>query len=303
VALALTTVLASMATGPFGAYHFQTFNPFGLIGNLLALPFVSLVVMPAAVFGVLLYPLGLDALAWNLMGLATQPVLWVSHLVAGWHGSTVVIPAFGSTALLLLALALILATLLTTWLRLLAALPFAIGLSLAATPERPDIFIDRAGAGVAARAADGRLAVMGRPSAFVLEQWLRADGDGRKTDDATLRSGAACDAGGCTITLPDGRTLAWSQMPDTISEDCRRADLVITPRLWRGSCAALMVDRTTLDRHGAMAIHAEPSGLRATTVRGPGSGRPWHPKPRQTTPAMSTPPEDVEPRFSIDAAD
>ena len=46
-ALVATTLVASLATAPFGTFHFQTLNPFGLIGNALALPLVSLVVMPA----------------------------------------------------------------------------------------------------------------------------------------------------------------------------------------------------------------------------------------------------------------
>ena len=43
-------------------------NPYGLIGNALALPLVSLVVMPSAVLGVLAYPFGLDRPVWQLMG-------------------------------------------------------------------------------------------------------------------------------------------------------------------------------------------------------------------------------------------
>ncbi|WP_230533749.1 ComEC/Rec2 family competence protein [Microvirga roseola] len=54
--LLTTTLIASIATAPFAAYHFQTLNPYGLIGNALALPLVSLVVMPSAVLGVLAYP-------------------------------------------------------------------------------------------------------------------------------------------------------------------------------------------------------------------------------------------------------
>ena len=60
VGLATTTLVASIATAPFAAYHFQTLNPLGLVGNALALPLVSLVVMPSAVLGVLAYPFGLD---------------------------------------------------------------------------------------------------------------------------------------------------------------------------------------------------------------------------------------------------
>src|SRR5918993_48017 len=38
--LVTTTLVASIATAPFAAYHFQSLNPYGLIGNALALPLV-----------------------------------------------------------------------------------------------------------------------------------------------------------------------------------------------------------------------------------------------------------------------
>mgnify|MGYP000592552470 CR=1 FL=1 len=57
------------------------------------------IVMPAAVFGVLAYPFGLDAPAWWLMGAASGVVLKVAHWVASLDHSTVTIPAFGPAAL------------------------------------------------------------------------------------------------------------------------------------------------------------------------------------------------------------
>src|SRR4051794_22494177 len=35
-----TTLVATLATGPFSAFHFQNLNPYGLIGNALTLPLV-----------------------------------------------------------------------------------------------------------------------------------------------------------------------------------------------------------------------------------------------------------------------
>lgn len=284
----ITSVLAALATGPFAAYHFQTYNPFGLLGNMLALPFVSLIVMPAAVAGALLYPLGLDAIAWWVMGLATEPVLGVSRFVSSLGGSTQVIPAYGVSAVSSFGMAVILLTLLSTWLRALAILPLAIGAALAANPPRADIFIDREAAGVAARSANGQLAIMGRPGSFVLEQWLKADGDNRKPDNLSVRQGASCDPGGCIVRLPGGKTVSWSRDPLTISEDCARADLVVTPLRWDGACAALMVDRRTLDRFGSVSVRSVPGGLVASTSRNPDAPRPWSRKDT-SRPASSGP--------------
>ncbi|MGL4441583.1 MAG: ComEC/Rec2 family competence protein, partial [Bosea sp. (in: a-proteobacteria)] len=292
----ITSVLAALATGPFAAFHFQTYNPFGLLGNMLALPFVSLVVMPAAVAGALLYPLGLDAIAWWVMGLATEPVLGVSRFVAGLGGSTQVIPAYSVLAVSAFGLALVLATLFSTWLRVLAILPLAIGVTSAGSPQRADVFIDREAAGVAARSTGGRLAVMGRPGSFVLEQWLKADGDNRKPDDVSVRQGAACDEGGCIVILPGGKSVAWSRDPVSISDDCTRADLVVTPMRWDGACAALMVDRRTLDRFGSISVRSTQQGLVATTSRNPDAPRAWSrkelPRPTTATPTATVPMPD-----------
>ncbi len=94
------------------------------------------------------------------MGLATGPVLRVSAFVAGLGGSTQGVPAFGLTALSCLDVALLTITLLTTWLRWRGAIPLLAGLALGVQPVRPDIYIDREGNGVAARARHGNLAAM-----------------------------------------------------------------------------------------------------------------------------------------------
>ncbi|WP_066469336.1 ComEC/Rec2 family competence protein [Bosea sp. WAO] len=276
VGIIVTTLLATAATAPFGVYHFQTFNPFGLLGNALALPFVSLIVMPAAVFGVLAYPFGLDWPAWALMGWASGLVLRLAHWVAGIERSTVVLPAFDAAALALFALALLWLTLWTTALRFLAALPLCAGLALASDPTRPDILIERDGSGILVRGAEGRLVLAGKPSRFVLAQWLHADGDSRSPDDPALREGAACDARGCVIRLRDGRSVAYTRDRVAIVEDCQRADLVVTPLHANGTCTARLIDRAALTRDGATALGpSRGNSWRAYTAEDATRLRPW----------------------------
>lgn len=288
----VTTVLATGATAPFSIYHFQTLNPYGLIGNSLALPFISLVVMPAAVIGVLAYPFGLDGLAWSAMGWATVPFLAVARWVAGIERSTVVVPAFGAGAVLLLAFALLWVTLWTTRLRYLAVIPFVLGALVAANPRRADIFIDRDGAGALVRARNGHLVIVGKPSGFTTAQWLAADGDNRKPADQTLREAATCDAQGCVVTLAGGRTLSFiSTSRAAIAEDCERADIVITPMTWRSHCRAQLVDRQMLDRHGTMTMTASIAGWGLKGQRGDVVDRPWLRKPRQPPTGQASAPQ------------
>lgn len=296
----VTTLLATAATAPFGAYHFQTFNPFGLLGNALALPFVSLIVMPAAVFGVLAYPFGLDWPAWAAMGLASDLVLKLAHWVATIDHSTLVIPAFGIPALICFSLALLWGALWTTKLRLLAVLPLATGVAVAAKPERPDILIERDGSGVAVRGMDGRLVIAGKPSAFTVQQWLNADGDNRPPTDASLRQGAACDTQGCVVRSGTGRSIAYARERVAVIEDCRRADLVVTPIPWSAPCGARLVDRQALTRDGAISLIAGTSGWRSLEAERRGVDRPWlrkkpaPPAAPPATPSSEAPPQEPE---------
>jgi competence protein ComEC len=217
------------------------------------------------------------------MGLAVAGVLRVSEWVGGLSGSTVLVPAFGAGALALLALALLVLTLLSSPLRWAAVLPAACGVGLAATAERSDVLIDRAGSGAAVRGADGRLAVLGRPSSFVVEQWLKADGDRRSPDDPTLRAAARCDALGCNIADAGGRVVALVSNRRALLEDCERATAVLTPLTIPPTCRAhLVIDGRFLATYGATAVRWTSSEAVITTARRPELNRPWMRLPVQT---------------------
>jgi competence protein ComEC len=275
-----TTLVAQIATAPFATYHFQTVQPFGLVGNALTLPLVSLAVMPSAVLGILAYPFALDQPVWWAMGLAVRGMLTISTWIAGFGSAVLVVPAFGAGALGLLASALIILTLPASSLRWLGLCPATIGIVLATFPERNDIYIDREGAGAAIRERNGQLAILGRPPPFVLGQWLKADGDGRRAEEISAFRGARCDGLGCTLTTPDGRSLALVTDKRALPEDCARTEILITRQATPPGCgAALILDRDFLAAHGATAIRLARDGPVITTVKRPGDSVPWRATP------------------------
>ena len=282
-----TTLVAQVATAPFATYHFQTVQPFGLVGNALTLPLVSLVVMPSAVIGILAYPFALDRPVWWLMGQAVGGMLAISSWIAGFERATVVLPAFGTGALAAMTAGLLLATLPASRLRWLAVPPLLLGFGLAALPDRQDLYVDRQGWGAAVRGPDGRLAALGSPSGFVLEQWLKADGDGRRPDRAAgAGPGGRCDRLGCTARLPDGRAVALIRDRRAFPEDCARAAVVITSLAAPSTCTGpLVIDRRVLATHGAVALRADGNGFTMRAARGDGRSLPW--RPRAAAPAGS----------------
>ncbi|CAH1673057.1 MULTISPECIES: ComEC/Rec2 family competence protein [unclassified Chelatococcus] len=257
--LTTTTTVATIATAPFSAYHFQTLNPFGLLGNAMALPLIELAVMPLSVLGVFASFFELDRPVWWLIGQATVPVLASARAVAELERSRVIVPAFDVGALGVMVIAILWVTLWTTALRWLALLPAVIGLVMAHGTSRPDIYIDRGASGLALRVSDGRLVILGKPSGFVLEQWLRADGDGRAIEDPSLRHGTLCDPLGCTARLKSGQVIAFVRDKRAFPEDCKRAAVIVSPLPATRTCeAGTIIDRRVLDRSGAIMLTLDP---------------------------------------------
>jgi competence protein ComEC len=293
----LTTLLAEAATGPFSAFHFQRFQPLGLIGNALTIPLIESLAMPIGFIGVFAIPFGLDGPFWKVMGYSVDLMLYVSNLVASTPFATRALPAISVTSVLFLSFGLLWLTLWSTRLRLLGILPALIGIAIALTGTRPDIVIARDGLSLAARGPDGRLAVMGKgASAFVVAQWLSADGDMRQPTDASVRRGPLCNATGCITKLHDGKPLTLTLRERDLAEDCKLAIVLVTPLDAPADCKALTVDKTRSALLGSVELFPDASG--SYTVKGArraGYDRPWSPKPIVTAPPIDTAPATAEP--------
>ena len=83
LAVFVTSLVAGVATAPYSAFHFNMLGQYGLVANMLAMPAMGLVVMPAAVVALFLAPLGLDGLGFTVMGWGVGYVLAVAEWVAG----------------------------------------------------------------------------------------------------------------------------------------------------------------------------------------------------------------------------
>ena len=80
--LALASFVAGLATTPYASFHFHRAAPYGVIANLLAMPVVSVEVMPMGILGLLAMPFGFDAIFWKLMGAGID---WMMTWRYGWR--------------------------------------------------------------------------------------------------------------------------------------------------------------------------------------------------------------------------
>src|SRR3989337_1985202 len=88
----VTTLVAATGIAPFAVYHFHRMTHYGLIANLVAVPLVSLLIMPMAVLSLIAMPFGLEAWPLQAMGLGIELMVATGKWVASWPGAVATLP-------------------------------------------------------------------------------------------------------------------------------------------------------------------------------------------------------------------
>ena len=274
--LALASFVAGLATTPYAAFHFHRAAPYGVIANLLAMPVVSVEVMPMGILGLLAMPFGFDAIFWKLMGAGIDWMDDVALWVASLPGAVGHVRAFGTGPLLVGTAAILLLCLLRTPLRWSGAVLALVASMWALNTPLPDVLVSGDGQAAAVRGADGRLAVLYNVrDSFAIKEWLAANEDARTIKDASLRNGVRCDAAGCIGRLGDGRLISFALSMEAFAEDCARAAVVVSARAAPGDCAATLIDRKAWRANGAIALRWIGDRFALSAARPPGYERPW----------------------------
>ncbi len=255
----LSTVIASLAVAPFGAYHFHRSQQYALLANLIAVPICNLIVMPAALMTLVMLPFGLEAIPLSLMAKGIEMMSATAYWVASLPGAVAHIPKISETSFALMIAGGLWLTLWQTRWRALGLIAIGGGVLIAGGGAKPDILVGRSGDLVAVRGSDGNLAANGpRAGSFELQRWLDSDGDARRPADVLRAQGFACDGAGCTATT-HGLRVAVSRHPSALIEDCVKSEIVISgpPRPAGCTRPLLVLDRAALKRDGTHAIYLE----------------------------------------------
>lgn len=175
IGLAMTALIAGLATGIFSSFHFHQLAGYGVLGNVLAMPVVTFLVMPLALLSMLLMPYGLEWLPLSGLGQSIEIVVYLANWVADLGGEfktgkpTKIVTG-------LLVVGFIIFVLLRSLIRYLGLLFISLGLllSLILQVKTPDVFISEDGKLIGVR-VDQKINVnRSRPSTFILGQWQSA---------------------------------------------------------------------------------------------------------------------------------
>lgn len=129
-----------------------------------------------------------------------------------------------------------------------------------------------------------------RANMFGAAQWLASDADRRKPDAQDIAGKGRCDRSGCIGRMRDGRILALLLSRAALTEDCGRADIVVTALQAAAYCKGpeLVIDRDWLKVRGAARGFLQTDGtMRFETSLSPLADRPWSPLPAGTVRAAA----------------
>ena len=279
--LSLTSLIAGFATSGFAAFHFHRIAGFGLLGNLLAMPVFTFIVMPAGVVALCLMPFGLDQPALWVMSAGLDLMFAVADRVEAAPGALQPVIAAPGWVLPLYACGFVTLLLGRGLVRGGGAALALVALGLWSLTPAPDLFVSeeavvvtRAPPGPQGPSADWT-ASSTRRGRFAVRVFLEQ----RAARAPAVLADQQCDDLGCTAQAP-GLRYAVLESAEDWAEDCGRAGLVVLttalPRWLKTRCAAPVVDSETLRQRGGTLIWTEDGTIvRMQSVSAPGGDRPW----------------------------
>lgn len=282
--LLLSSFVAAGVTSPIAAAHFNRTAQYGLLANLLAVPVMGTLVMPAGVIAAVLAPIGLAGPALWVMGIGTAWMLHVASFVAGLGGAVSAILLPPAAVVPLMGFGATLAVL--SWRRGLsfrrltaAAAGVAGGLAMLVASgllwlgaSRPLILVAPEGEAVGLMTSAGRAVSKPSGGGFVISTWLLEDGDTADQRQSAARPGWTGDRRDRRADLPHGWQI-WhftgKGSGQRAGPACRPQRILVATERITGlpeTPPCLVLDPPRLRRSGAVAIEVTPEGPRLRSV-------------------------------------
>ncbi|ALG90560.1 MULTISPECIES: ComEC/Rec2 family competence protein [Actibacterium] len=279
LAVFISSAVAGAATAPIGAAHFNQIAQYGLLANVLTVPLMGALVIPAAVLAAVLAPFGLSFVGLEIMRLGIIWILGMAAFVAGLDGATWPVVTPMAPVLPLMAAGMLWLILWQGRARLAGLLPVVAALFLWGQTERPALLISESGALLGVMGEAGRALNKPTGEGFVARSWLENDGDAALQDDAFARSGFSGEKGMIHAEI-SGRSfvqLSGRGWADRLEPACARRGWVILARKLDGALpkGCVFLDQRALARTGAIAVFEGKDGPILIGAKHRAGRRPW----------------------------
>ena len=279
LAVVISSAVAGIATAPVAAAHFNRVADYGLVANLLSVPLMGSIVMPAAVLSAILAPFGLAWIGLAIMGPAIAWILGVAHWVANMDGAITPVIAPQGVVIPVLALGILWLILWRGRWRFAGVIPAITAFAIWSQAERPPVLISASGALMGVMTDQGRALSKPRGDGFTALSWLENDGDAVAQDVASERPGLTrakdtlrIDLGGQSIVHLSGRSVETR-----IADACKTASLVVVAKKIDTAQPCLVFDALKLRKIGSVAIYSDQGSLRMEAAQDRIGKRLWAP--------------------------
>lgn len=262
VSVALSSLIAGLATAPFAAAHFNIFAQYGLIANLAAVPVMGVIVMPGALLALILAPVGGEGIGLWAMEQGIAWILFVADTVANLDGAVRPIAAPQAYVLPMIVAGGLLMLLDPRRTRLLGSIPILAALLIWNQVERPPLLISQSGGLIGVLTPEGRVLSKERGESFAAESWIENDGDARAQAEAFAADGFVHTRARSDLPQAFARLnliqLRSKNAAEEIPDLCTRDTVIIsTQRIdpVPGDCVLLSANH--LRDTGSIALHLE----------------------------------------------
>jgi competence protein ComEC len=282
--LVLSSLIGGLSTAPYSAAHFNRFTDYGLIANLLTVPAMGAVIMPAGAVAALLAPIGLAWLPLWVMEQGARWILFIAHWIADLEGSVTAIPAPGPWVLPLLTLGALWLILWRGRVQHLGWAPVLVAAILWGMAERPALLVSGDGKLLGLSGPEGRALSAAKGGGFAAENWLQNDGDLATQAEAADRPGFEGPRGERWFNFAGlrGVVLSGKGAEAKLPDACSGANLVIlAARAESVPTDCALIDAATLASTGPLAISAQEGTLKIARTRD--ANRLWSPPVRDVT--------------------
>ncbi|WP_354667492.1 ComEC/Rec2 family competence protein [Octadecabacter sp. B2R22] len=276
-AVVISSLVAGLATAPFAAYHFNQIAQLGLIANLLSVPLMGTIVMPAAVVAVVLAPLGLEMLGLWVMDLGLRWILAVAQFVAAQEGALRHVVTPDPIVIAMIALGGVMVVQWRGSLRWVGVAPVLYGFMLWHVAERPALLVAESGSLIGVMTADGRAVSKERGESFAASVWL--ENDGAPVEQWVAYNRAGLDEQGRAVWTVIGDTRLVNLRGATALaalQGCGGADILITNQEAPARAGCETYDITRLRETGSLAGWMVDGSLKLVSARDLSGERLWN---------------------------
>ena len=280
-ALTVTSFVAGTATSGFAVLHFNRIARYSLIGNILAMPLFTFIVMPAALMTLIALPFGLEEWPLALMGWSLSVMLNIAEWVAAWPGAMWHVSAAPPWVIGVFGLGFLLAALGQGKRRYLGFGLAIICFLFWSQAPRPDMRISDSGQ-VAFWNETGEVLYVGRKrsDSFGRDQFMQRGGQPDSTVERYQDELADCDDLACRFEVR-GKQVSVVNHPSEVAEECEQSDIVVLTQrragpVARRQCDAKLFDARVFAREGAQDVYFSEEKIRFVPANHKGRRqRPW----------------------------